>query len=101
VGCHCPGAGARLDLPVGPIIAIHSVTVGVNAVEMVEGVDFDVVNHATLVRSNGNWWPRWEEITVDLTYGADPPSFLAAAAGRYAVELAKHCGGQECAFDPA
>lgn len=96
--CRCAGSGDRLPVPLVPVQAIDHLVVG--TAQLLEGVHFEVLNRSTLRRIDGRNWPRWERITLTVTYGIVPPPELIVAAGVLAVNLAKSESGVACEFPP-
>ena len=107
-GCGCGAVGDRLVLPYGPVRSIESI--------VIDGEELEREDHWILAadgvvyRIDGETWPtcqdtmkpNGEEGTWSVTYrhGLDAPPELVPLVAAYACELAKSCGGGDCALPP-
>jgi len=85
-------AHGELELPVGPIVSVTSVTV--NGVALAEGTDFTVDHQARrLVRvgyPNNGWPPDYAAIEVEYIAGFDDIQNTARQVYRLSGQLARH-----------
>lgn len=98
--CDCDGTLDRLELP-GPVAAVGAVYIDGEIF-----TDWSLYNSETLIRTDGEPWPRCQNLAADLTEagtwaveyvrGIPVPVGGRRAAAILACELAKACTGQKC-----
>lgn len=102
VGACCAG-GSMVELGSYPVRSVEEVRVDgvVLAPEL-----WTVIDWKWLIRTDGGTWPCCNNpaedpphLEVDFTFGQEPPASGRLAVIGLASELAKACGGEECALD--